>query len=107
LSSFEAGSGMDRQVPTVPRVNEQELYDALCGAASQNAALLQQSSVALKAMIDERFGTYDALQAIAAQKTVPLPVRQLALIQFKNTAIGHWRSRKYVVCPVLITANCL
>jgi hypothetical protein len=85
---------MDGSAPATPRVDEQELYNVLCGAASQDASLLQQSTKALKTMIDDRFGTFDTLQSIAAQKSVPLPVRQLALIQFKNHALGHWRSRK-------------
>lgn len=42
----------------------------------------------------DMFGTYDALHEIAAQRTVPLPVRQQAIIQFKNAAVSHWKSRK-------------
>jgi hypothetical protein len=87
--------------PVVQRVDEQQLYDVLLAGVSQNASLLQQSAQALKSMSEEYFGTFDALQSIAAQKAAPLPVRQLALIQFKNNALSHWRSRKYASLPVL------
>jgi hypothetical protein len=91
---------MNGSTPLTPRVDDQELYSALCGAASQDVLLMKPSEKALKTMIEDCFGTFDALQRVAAQKDVPLPVRQLALIQFKNHALSHWRSRKYVACDV-------
>ncbi|KAJ3573347.1 hypothetical protein NP233_g2485 [Leucocoprinus birnbaumii] len=42
----------------------------------------------------EMLGTLDALQEIAVRRELPTPVRQQAIIQFKNAALGHWRSRK-------------
>jgi hypothetical protein len=85
-----------QQSSTVPLVDRQELYQALCDACSQDGALLRASSKSLKTMCEDRFGTYDALQDIASQNEVPLAVRQQALIQFKNHAFIHWRSRKWV-----------
>ncbi|KAH9947240.1 ARM repeat-containing protein [Amylocystis lapponica] len=70
-----------------------ELYNVVCGAASQNPAQMQASAERLKAIL-QLSGALDTLHEIAAQKPVPLPVRQQAIIQFKNTALGHWRARK-------------
>ncbi|KAI0719492.1 ARM repeat-containing protein [Cerioporus squamosus] len=74
-------------------VSPEELYSIVCGAASQDPALVQASTTRLKAAL-EIPGEYDVLHEIAATKSVPLPVRQQAIIQFKNAATGHWRSRK-------------
>ncbi|KAI0352893.1 ARM repeat-containing protein [Trametes cingulata] len=74
-------------------VSPEELFSVVCGAASQNPAEVQASTTRLKELLDVP-GAYDLLQEIAATKTVALPVRQQAIIQFKNAATGHWRSRK-------------
>ncbi|KAI0375701.1 ARM repeat-containing protein [Pilatotrama ljubarskyi] len=74
-------------------VSPEELFSVVCGAASQNPAEVQASTARLKELLDIP-GAYDLLQEIAATKTVALPVRQQAVIQFKNAATGHWRSRK-------------
>ncbi|KZT12770.1 ARM repeat-containing protein [Laetiporus sulphureus 93-53] len=76
-------------------VSPDELYDVLCGAASQDPAVLQSSAMRLKQML-QLFGAFNILHEIAAQKTVPLPVRQQSIIQFKNAALGHWRSRRFL-----------
>lgn len=73
----------------------EELYNVLCGAASQDPAQVQESAKRLKEILDLP-GAFDTLYEIAAQRTVPLPVRQQSIIQFKNSALGHWRSRKCV-----------
>jgi hypothetical protein len=65
----------------------------MSAASSQDPNQVQASSKRLKEML-EMFGTYDALHEIAAQRMVPLPIRQQAIIQFKNAALNHWRSRK-------------
>ncbi|TFK75774.1 ARM repeat-containing protein [Pluteus cervinus] len=70
-----------------------ELYNVLLAASSQDPSQLQSSSKRLKEMLD-MYGTFDALYEIASQRNIPLPVRQLAIIQFKNAALNHWRSRK-------------
>ena len=80
---------------TVEEVNPAELYDVLVGASSQDPQILHQSDKRLKIML-EHFGAFDALQTIAAERSVPLPVRKLAIIQFKNEALKSWKSRKYV-----------
>ncbi|KAG5650758.1 hypothetical protein H0H81_011149 [Sphagnurus paluster] len=77
----------------VEHVSPTDLYDVMTAASSQDPSQLQASSKRLKQMLD-MFGTYDALHEIAAQRTVPLPVRQQAIIQFKNAAVSHWKSRK-------------
>jgi hypothetical protein len=79
----------------VETVNPQELYQVLVDACSQDIARLQASSKRLKQMLD-MFGTFNALQEITAQRTVPLPIRQQAIIQFKNSALNHWKSKKCV-----------
>ncbi|KAF8663451.1 hypothetical protein AX16_001021 [Volvariella volvacea WC 439] len=78
---------------TVETVNLSELYDVLAAASSQDPSKLEASSKRIKQMFD-MFGTYNALHEIAAQRNVPLAIRQQAIIQFKNAALGHWRSRK-------------
>ncbi|KAJ6486383.1 armadillo-type protein [Mycena vitilis] len=77
----------------VQTVSADEVYQVMTGAASQDPALFQASGHRLKEMLD-MFGTYDALHEIAAQKAVALQIRLQAIIQFKNAAVTHWRSRK-------------
>lgn len=77
----------------VEHVSPEELYNVVLGAASQDPALLVASTERLKAMLDA-FGTFDGLNLIATQRSLPLNVRQQSIIQFKNSALSHWRSRK-------------
>ncbi|KAJ7178998.1 armadillo-type protein [Mycena filopes] len=77
----------------VQTASAEEVYQVMTGAASQDPTLVQASSHRLKAML-EMFGVYDSLHEIAAQKAVPLFIRQQSIIQFKNAALSHWRSRK-------------
>jgi hypothetical protein len=77
----------------VEHVSPQELYDVMTAASSQDPAQIQESSKRLKQMLD-MFGTFNALHEIAAQRTVPLIIRQQSIIQFKNAALSHWKSRK-------------
>lgn len=93
LLSYTSMSRYTSSNPTP--VDPNELFNVICGAASQDPALMKASSTRLKDML-EMFGTYDALHQIASQTTVPLPVRQQSIIQVKNNALSHWRSRKYV-----------
>ncbi|RDB22808.1 Importin-11 [Hypsizygus marmoreus] len=78
---------------TVEHVSPTELYDVMAAASSQDPTQVQASSKRLKQMLD-MFGTFDALHEIAAQRAVPLVVRQQSIIQFKNAALNHWKSRK-------------
>ncbi len=80
--------------PPLP-VSPEELYNVVCVAASQNPAQVQDSANRLKELL-ARPAAYDILHEIAAQKTVPLQVRQQAMIQFKNATTGHWRSNRQV-----------
>ncbi|KAG6328294.1 hypothetical protein ID866_10795, partial [Astraeus odoratus] len=81
---------MDQKVNVV---NRQELLEVVYGATSQIPAQVQASTERLKALLGN-VGTYDALHEIAAEKSLPLQVRQQSIIQFKNSALSHWRSRK-------------
>lgn len=91
---------MSSKTAPLQNVSFQELYNVVCGAASQNPAEMRAASERLKELL-EVSGTCNALQEIALQKTAPLQVRQLSLIQFKNLITNRWRSRKYVslMCP--------
>ncbi|KAF8195734.1 armadillo-type protein [Mycena galopus ATCC 62051] len=77
----------------VQTASAEEVYQVMTGAASQDPALFVASSARLKEMLD-MYGIYDALHEIAAQKAVQLQIRQQSIIQFKNAALPHWRSRK-------------
>ncbi|KAF9534185.1 armadillo-type protein [Crepidotus variabilis] len=74
-------------------VNPTEVYEVILGACSADLTILQASSKRLKFLV-EMFGTFDALQEIASRQDLPLAVRQQAIIQFKNSVLNHWRSRK-------------
>ena len=73
----------------------QEVYAAVAGAASQNPKEMSASAARLKNLIDQP-GTLDLLQQIAAQRTAPLHIRQLSIIQVKNVVSTLWRSRRSV-----------
>ena len=74
----------------------QEVYAAVAGATSQNPKEMSASAARLKDLMDQP-GTLDLLQQIAAQKTAPLHIRQLSIIQVKNVVSTLWRSRRSVV----------
>jgi hypothetical protein len=85
-------------------VSPAELFSVITDAASQNPALVQPSSKRLKEMFDY-FGTFDGLSQISGQKNLPLNIRQQAIIQFKNAALSHWRSKKseaWILCYCLL-----
>ncbi|ETW83875.1 hypothetical protein HETIRDRAFT_443980 [Heterobasidion irregulare TC 32-1] len=86
---------MSSKTAPLQNVSFQELYNVVCGAASQNPAEMRAASERLKELL-EVSGTCNALQEIALQKTAPLQVRQLSLIQFKNLITNRWRSRKII-----------
>lgn len=86
---------MSRTVPP-ETFSPEELYNVLCGAASQDPTQVQVSATRLTVLLQVP-GAWDTLHEIAAQKSVPLAVRQQSIIQFKNAALGHWKSRRYVV----------
>jgi len=78
------------------QVTPQTIYNVVSAATSQNPAEMQAASSRLQELLDVP-GTFNALQEIAAQNSYPLYVRQLSIIQLKNSAAGHWRSRKYAI----------
>lgn len=84
---------------TVPDVNPAELYDTITGCVSQDPATLSQYQKRLEDLLKLN-GAYDALHDIGASRNIQHSVRHQALIQFKNAALNHWRSRKYVPVPV-------
>lgn len=85
---------MVKPTPSNDRVSPEELYNVLCESASQDPVKMRIASTRLKDMLDQP-GSWNLLQEIASQKSVPLPVRQLSALQFKNRALDHWRSRRY------------
>ena len=70
----------------------EEVFSIVTGAASQDPVLLKASTDQLKKIL-ERPGTLDFLHEIAAQKTVPLGVRQQSIIQVKNNTL-RWRAKR-------------
>ena len=73
----------------------EEVYKVICAATSQDPAQMQSSAKRLKELLD-MIGTFDHLSEIAATRTLPVHVRQQAIIQLKNSSTHHWRSRKCV-----------
>lgn len=81
--------------PSAPTatLSPEELYNVICGAASQDPAQVQASATRLKELL-LLSGAYATLYEIASQRSVSLAVRQQSIIQFKNNAISHWKGRK-------------
>ncbi|KAG1752648.1 ARM repeat-containing protein [Suillus paluster] len=79
--------------PVTEVVDPQELYRVITQASSQNPAEVRASSKRVEELLD-CFGTFDGLHEIAATRSVPLHVRKQSIIQFKNKALNHWKSRK-------------
>ncbi|KIJ20291.1 hypothetical protein PAXINDRAFT_166384 [Paxillus involutus ATCC 200175] len=80
--------------PATPVVNQDELLQIVTFASSQIPAQVQASTERLKVLLDTHAGTYNGLHKIAADYSQPLHVRQQSIIQFKNAALAHWRSKK-------------
>jgi hypothetical protein len=80
---------------SVQHASIQEVYAAVAGATSQNPKEMSASAARLKDLMDQA-GTLDLLQQIAAQKTAPLHIRQLSIIQVKNAVSTLWRARRSV-----------
>lgn len=70
----------------------EEVFAIVTGATSQDPVALKASEGQLKQIL-ERPGTLDFLHEIAAQKTVPLAVRQQSIIQVKNN-MGRWKMKR-------------
>jgi hypothetical protein len=78
-------------LPPQPATLE-EVFAIVTGATSQDPVALKASADQLKEILG-RPGTMDCLQEIAAQKSVPLAVRQQSIIQVKNN-MTHWRAKR-------------
>ena len=76
-------------------VNPEELYNAICDAASQDPVKIKNAYDRLTRML-EMVGAFDTLAQIATQRDLPLSVRKQSIIQLKNSSLGHWKSRKCV-----------
>lgn len=87
-------------------VNYDELLNVVAGASSQDPRQVVASAEQLKPMLD-RPGAFDGLSAIGAQRDLPLAIRQQAIIQFKNAALSHWRSKKWVGSPSTVRRRIL
>ncbi|KAF9653383.1 ARM repeat-containing protein [Thelephora ganbajun] len=72
----------------------EEVFAIVTGATSQDPIVLKASTDKLKQVL-EKPGTLDLLQEIAAQKTVPIVVRQQSIIQVKNN-MKHWRAKRFL-----------
>jgi hypothetical protein len=70
-----------------------EIIQLLQDASSQDPSKINLLTDAFQ-RLEDRPGSFDIVHQIAAQKDMPLPVRQMAIIQFKNIVQGKWRSRK-------------
>ncbi|KAI5123421.1 hypothetical protein M0805_006126 [Coniferiporia weirii] len=77
-------------------VSPEELFHTVSGAASQDPTLVSASASRLKQMLDMP-GSFECLSAIACQRSVPLGVRQQSIIQLKNAALNHWKTRRLVL----------
>jgi hypothetical protein len=79
-----------------------ELFAIVSAAASQNPNVMLAAGTRLKECL-KLSGTLNGLHQIASQKTIPLQIRQLSIIQCKNEIPTQWRQRKcvysaFVVC---------
>jgi len=71
----------------------EELFAIVSAAASQDPNVMLAAGARLKECV-KLPGTFNGLHQIASQRSVPLPVRQLAIIQCKNDISTQWRNRK-------------
>ncbi|KAF9782921.1 ARM repeat-containing protein [Thelephora terrestris] len=82
-------------MPPLPQpATLEEVFAIVTGATSQDPVALKASADQLKEILG-RPGTMDCLQEIAAQKSVPLAVRQQSIIQVKNN-MTHWRAKRFL-----------
>lgn len=73
--------------------NPEEVFQVVQASTSQDVATMTAGSERLKALLEQQ-GTHAILLEIAAQTTLPLNVRQLAILQFKNHIGSRWRNRR-------------
>lgn len=81
------------------------VYDAVCAAVTQDPTRVQAATELLQKLESEP-GTFNVLYSIAAQRTLPLDVRKLAIIRMKNVGVSSWRRRSCVIsCTILPLDN--
>jgi hypothetical protein len=71
-------------------LSEQTIYNTLVSASSNNPQQVQTGTKQLQAWESEP-GFYPLLQSIFLDRSLPLEVRHLAIIQLKNGIDKHWR----------------
>jgi Importin-beta N-terminal domain len=82
---------LPNQMATTP-LDPQAVITALQNATSQSPAQLQAAAKAIKAM--HKSADYlQIVQSIALERLVPLDIRKMAILQFKNVATSQWRTK--------------
>ncbi|KZP00014.1 ARM repeat-containing protein [Calocera viscosa TUFC12733] len=71
---------------------QQHLYQVLSDACSQDPARMMPAAQQLP-RLEKEPGAFHAIYQIGAEKSVPVPVREMAMIRLKNEMTTHWRSR--------------
>lgn len=71
-------------------LSEQTIYNTLLSASSNDPQQVQTGTKQLQAWEAET-GFYPLLQSIYVDRSLPLEVRYLAIIQLKNGIDRHWR----------------
>jgi hypothetical protein len=79
-----------------PPVQPGDILRVLQALSSQDPSAFKGAEEQLK-QFGEQPGTWELVHQYAAQKDLPLDLRKQALIQFKNSAVTRWRSRKGVL----------
>lgn len=75
-------------------LDPQAVLTALQNATSQNPARLQAAAKAIETM--HKSADYlQIVQSIALERSVPLDIRKMAILQFKNVATFQWRTKMY------------
>ncbi|KZT53287.1 ARM repeat-containing protein [Calocera cornea HHB12733] len=77
---------------------QQQLYQVLSDACSQDPARMMPAAERLPKLEKEQ-GAFHAIYQIGAEKRVPVPVREMAMIRLKNEMTTHWRSRLLLTEP--------
>jgi hypothetical protein len=91
-------------VTTSDPVDPAEILQTITDATSQDPVRLKASEEKMKHYAD-RPGTWDAAHFIAASPELPLEVRKMALILFKNGCLTRWKNRRYIRLAISFTSS--
>ena len=80
----------------VPPMDISELHQIVAASASQDPSVMLAASTRLKDALKIP-GTLNELHNIASNRDLPLPIRQLCMLQCKNEMPTQWRQRKYAL----------